>query len=329
MADIVSIDSEGSAQARAACRAEMDQRGISIKQASREVGVSNATLSKWLRGIYEGNVPAVTAQVAAWLQTRRENAARSLEAAGLDRFVSTGASAEIADALAYAHATADIVLVHGPSGRSKTRTARHYCATYAGATHMEATGAMARLAGLLGCVAEALGDHQRHSSALASERAIIRNLQGRGALLVIDEADNLRASLLDELRCIRDIAGCGLALIGSEQLRMTVARCPQILGRIGMRVNLRSLAAADVAAIAAGPLGRKPSAAEVRELTRAASRDGGLHTLRRILADAWKLARHEGVDGVDGDCLRTAIESVIDQEGSDADDDAIRKRVAA
>lgn len=331
MADIISIGGGDAETVRAACRAEMDAAGLPIKQASREMGkgVGTATLSRWLAGSYTGDVPAVTARVAAWLQTRREGAAHSLAAAGLDRFAKTAAAADIEDALAYAQATGDIVLIHGPSGRGKTRTAEHYRAAHTGVHYLEATPAMTTMAGLLAAVAEAIGEPGEMRSAREAERLVIRNLRGRGALLVIDEADYLRASLLDELCSIRNKSGCGLALIGYDSVRMTVARCPKVIGRVGMRVDLRVLPAADVAAIAAGPLGRRPGKAEVKALVKAARGKGGLHTLRRVLTEAWKLAQTEGREGIDAESLAVATEGVVDQENHDADDQPARAAEAA
>lgn len=331
MADIISIGGGDTETVRAACRAEMDAAGLSIKQASREMGkgVGTATLSRWLAGSYTGDVAAVTARVAAWLQTRREGAAHSLAAAGLDRFAKTAAAADIEDALAYAQATGDIVLIHGPSGRGKTRTAEHYRAAHTGVHYLGAMQSMTTMAGLLSCVAEAVGEPGEPRSALSAARLIIENLRGRGALLVIDEADLLNAALLTELRRIRDISGCGLALIGDDRLRMIAARRPQILGRLGMRVDLKTLAAADIAAIAAGPLGRRPGKAEVKALVAAARGKGGLHTLRRVLTEAWKLAQAEGREGIDAESLAVATEGVVDQENHGADDQPGRAAEAA
>ena len=262
---------DGTGAVRAACREVMEAAGLSIARASREIGLANVTLSRWLRGSYPGDVPKVTARVSFWLQTRREGAAHSLAGTGLDRLAVTGASAEIADALSHAQASGNIVLVHGPSGRGKTRTAVHYRAARTGVACLSATGAMVTMPGLLGCVLEAVCEYRERGSALEAERAIVESLRGRGALLMIDEAHYLRACLLDELRCIRDHAGRGLALIGNDGVRMTLERRPRILGRTGMRVDLRHLAERDVAAIAmAGPLGCRPGKAELKVLVRAA-----------------------------------------------------------
>ncbi len=224
MSNIVELG-DGTGAVRAACREAMQAAGLSIARASREIGIATATPGRWLRGSYPGDVPKVTARVSSWLQTRREGAAHSLAGAGPDRFAATGASAEIADALSYAQASGDIVLVHGPSGRGKTRTAAHYRAAHTGVACLSATGAMVTMPGLLGCVLEAVCGYRERGSALEAERAIVESLRGRGALLMIDEAHYLRAGLLDELRRIRDHAGCGLALIGSDGVRMTLERC--------------------------------------------------------------------------------------------------------
>ena len=315
MAEIIPIG-DGADRVRAACRAAMDSAGLSIAQASREIGdgVSAATLGRWLRGTYTGDVPAVTARIDAWILTRSEGDALSLAEAGLDRHAETDAATSIDDALAYAHSSKDIVLVHGPSGRGKTRAAERYRETHSRVFYMPATRAMITMVSLLECLGEAIGAYPASVSAISCERAIIDRLRQGSSLVIIDEAHHLRDALLDELRCIRDIAGCGLALIGNDAILMSIRRCPQILGRTGIRLNLSRLAAADVAAIAAAPLGRRPTKGELKPLVSAARGPGGLHTLRRVLAEAWKLARAEEREGIDSDCLMTALVAIVGLE---------------
>ena len=203
-----------------------------------------------------------------------------------------------------------MALVLGPSGRGKTWAAKRYCATRAGASFVRATRALGTMAGLLSRLSDAVGAGPHHASAADAETAIVSKLRDRGALIVIDEAHHLRAAQLDELRCIHDpeLAGCGLALIGDESIEMPLARCPQVIGRIGMRVELRTTEEADVAAIAAGPLGRRPNKRELKHLLAVARGPGGLHALRGVLAAAYMLARDEGADAIAPDHLAAAIE---------------------
>ena len=133
-------------------------------------------------------------------------------------------------ALSHAQAVGDVVLIHGSSGWGKTWAARHHCAGRAGAVFLSVTGACVTLSGLLHRLSDAAGAGGRHGSALEAETAIVSRLADRGALIVIDEAHHLRAHQIDELRCIRDMGNCGLALIGDDSVRMTLARCPQVMG---------------------------------------------------------------------------------------------------
>ena len=186
------------------------------------------------------------------------------------------------------------MLVHGRPGSGKSWAAARYCATRAAACRLQATGAVKTLPGLLGRVGAAVGVGSAHASALAAETAIVAWLEGRRALLVVDEAHHLGTRLLDELRCIRDLAGCGLALIGDDELWTALARtprCGQIVGGIGIRLPLGAPADADVLDLAAAVLSRRPKPGDAKALLAAARGPGGLHALRRLLARAWVIAK--------------------------------------
>ena len=98
---------------------------------------------------------------------------------------------------------------------------------------------------------------------------VIPRLEGRGALLAVDEAHHLAPRLLDELRCLYDMSECGLALIGGDELWSSLAgdrRCARVIGRIGIRLRLGAAAEADVLDLAAGVLGRRPEKGEAKRL---------------------------------------------------------------
>ena len=293
---------------RGACRQALETDGLSSAAGARQIGVSSTTLSTWLRDVYRGDSEAVAAKVRRWLDTRADAARRGVGGAGLDRHAETGAYCEVSAALAYGQANGDVVLIHGPSGRGKTWAARRHVQEWTGGHYLAVTGATVTLAGLLSRVADAVGAGGRHGSALEAEGAVVARLVGRQSLLVVDEAHHLRGQLLDELRCLRDLAGCGLALLGDDTIRVTLARCPQVVGRIGLRVDLRTQSTADVHEIAAGVLGRRPAAAEVRLLDAAATGPGGLHAVRRLMARAWLLARADERDAVTAQDLAAAAE---------------------
>ncbi|MYD77340.1 MAG: hypothetical protein F4244_12240, partial [Gammaproteobacteria bacterium] len=107
---------------RRACASELEDYGVSIAKAAAEIGrgVSQATLSQWLRGTYRGDVEAVTGRIGRWLATRAEARERGLDASGLDRHVPLGVTDEVEAALGYAQATGDMVAIHGRAGVGKT-----------------------------------------------------------------------------------------------------------------------------------------------------------------------------------------------------------------
>ena len=325
MGDVRKLDAgAGKRDLRAELRAEIAAAGLTVTAAAQEIGRSNATISRWLKGIYKGDVPAVDALVARWLETRAEVAKRSIADAGLDRHAETGAAAEIMGALTYAQAAGDIVTIIGRSGRGKTWASQRYCNAKSGAFLMSASGATLSLPGLLGQVAEAIGvDLPPRTPALEAESKIIERLRGRNFLLVVDEAHHLRDKLLDELRIIRDRAGCGLALIGDESIRMALTRCDQVAGRVGLKVDLSVQPEGDVAEIATGPLGRRPIKAELKILVAAARGPGGLHALRRLLGRAWMVAHREGRAAIEpADILEAADEGIAAEEGETGDEAA-------
>lgn len=311
LADIAELGTTSAV--RAACRAELEAHNLSHARAAREMGrgVSSATLSKWLRDTYEGDNAAVTARVRTWLETRREQAQHAVGGAGLDRHVDIGVTENIETVLAYGQASGDVVLIHGRRGTGKSHALERYCGSRSAAHLVVASGAMTTVAGLLKRVAEAVDAGGQHGSALDTETAIVARLQGRNALLAVDEADQLPPRLLDELRCIRDLAKCGLALAGGDAVWTTITRserCDSLFGRIGWRLTLGAPEDVDVREIAAGVLGRKPAPSEAKLLVAAARGGGGMHALRRLLVRAWVSARGQKRDAITAHDLAVAAE---------------------
>ena len=304
---------------RAAFQVELEQSGLSPARAADQIGRHASSITRWLNGTYTGDNEAVAADVERWLETRADAAKHSLDGAGLDRHAETTASRQITSALAYAHAAGDIVAIIGKPGRGKTWASEHYCAGRTNAFYLSVSSAVFSLPGLLSSVGEAIGAGRHHRSALEAERTIIDRLHDRQALIVVDEAHHLRDKLLDELRIIRDRAGCGLALVADETIRMALARCQQVDGRIGLKIDLATQPTADVEDIAAGILGRQPTKAELETLNAVGSGPGGLHAMRRLLGRARMVAQAAGRDTIEaGDITAAADEGVATEEGTAA-----------
>ena len=302
---------------RAAFEIELEQSGLSTTRAADQIGRHASSITRWLNGTYTGDNDAVADDVERWLDTRADAARRSLDGAGLDRHAETTASRQINSLLAYVHAAGDIVAIIGKPGRSKTWASERYCAGRTNAFYLSVSSAVFSLPDLLSLVGEAIGTGRHHRSALEAERTIIDRLRDRQALIVADESHHFRDKLLDELRIIRDRSGCGLALVADETIRMALARCQQVDGRIGLKIDLATQPMADVEDIAAGVLGRRPSKTERKTLNAVGRGSGGLHAMRRLLARAWMVAQAAGRDEIEaGDITAAADEGVAADEGA-------------
>ena len=322
MDNVTHLDpADASRDLRKTLQVELDASGISKARAAAQMGRHASSLSRWLNGTYTGDNERVAADVARWLETRADAARHSLDGAGLDRHSETAAYNQITTALGYAQATGDIVTVIGKPGRGKTWAVQRYCEAKTGAYYFPASAAITKMPGLLSRVGGAIGAGSTFRSALEGETAVIDHLRGHGeALLVVDEAQHLRDRLLDELRVIRDQAGCGLALVADETIRMALNRLPQIQGRVGLAIDLKAQPEADVEQIAAGVLKRAPSRGEVKTLNAVARGAGGLHALRRVLGGAYMIARSDGRQAIEAADIEAAkAEGVAAEEGATAE----------
>ncbi len=280
-----------------AVAAEMAGYGLSQTDAARGIGVGTAMFNRWLNGRHEGDNDRLAGKARLWLETRAEAREHTLLPAGLDAHAELGVTGEVMATLAHAQATGDVVLIHGRSGTGKSRALRRYADTRAGVHLLTVTCGITSLAGLYGRIARTL-DADGRRTALEMEDAILARLEGRQALLAIDEAQHLSARLVDALRGLRDLSGAGLALVGDDTIRMTLGRCPQVTGRIGIRAGLTAPGQMDVTALVTGVLGRAPERAEREAALAAATGPGGMHALRRLLARAFMIARADGRDAI-------------------------------
>ena len=98
---------------------------------------------------------------------------------------------------------------------------------------------------------------------------------------------------------------------------MALARCQQVDGRIGLKIDLATQPMADVEDIAAGVLGRRPSKTELKTLNTVGKGPGGLHAMRRLLGRAWMVAQAAGRASIGpADITAAADEGVAADEGA-------------
>ncbi len=291
------IENEGCDQiatVRSRFAAEVKTSGLSVTAAAREIGVSSATASLFLRGVYSGDNALVARQIKNWLATRADRRALGLH---LDAHANLAVTSELMTDLATAQASADCLVVHGCAGAGKTYALRHYAESRSNVVVAIMSPAVGTPMSVLSRLARVLHMGSSAANAAALEDILVERLGGRGALLVIDEAHHLRPALLDEVRILYDRTGCGLALVGNDPLWPRLAgseRAAQIVSRVGIRRRLGSPSQADLHILAGTLLGRELGRQERTVITAMGRRAGGLRAVAKAMRDAHALARAEG-----------------------------------
>ena len=280
---------------REAVRTLMEERGWSLGDAATRIGISDSTVSLWLRGSYRGNNTRIGTLVRRWLDTELDVSA--LRAAGLDRHADLAVTDQVERALRHAHANGDCVVVYGAAGAGKTWGLTRHCGSSSGAWYTAMSPALTTPAAVLRRIARALDVGGGLTTAARLEQAVVDRLAVGSTLLAIDEAHHLTQPLLDVVRCVHDAAGCGLALAGNEPLWARLAsgeRAAQLVSRVGLTYRLRRPTEADVLQLAATLLGT-PATGTARAAVLTAGRGiGGLRAVRKLIGQAHILAAGDG-----------------------------------
>ncbi|MGH7813388.1 MAG: AAA family ATPase [Candidatus Binataceae bacterium] len=261
----------------------------SITEIAAEADLGASTLSQFLSGTYHGNLAAVAAKLARWLELREERAAADALMPEAAAFAMTPTAKQILATLTNAQNFSWVVEIDGAPGVGKTLAARHYRETHPAVAIVTASPDCAGLVPFLDevCVALKL-THGSFAGALRLSRRIQAHLAGKKKyLLIVDEAQHLSLPALEMVRSLHDKTGAGIALLGSALLHQAIrgserGERAQIRSRVAMRLPLRTAAAGDVDRILDS--WKLRGTAERKFLAEIARRAGALRTMVRTLA---------------------------------------------
>lgn len=192
--------------------------GWSKSEVSKRSGVPAGTLWQWFDGSYRGVIRNVSDRLARWLDSVAEMTATAARVPVAPGFVMTPTAREMTDALIFAQAMPEIVVITTGAGVGKTHTLREFCRTRAHADLVTMRPTTSSVHGMLLELGLALDVTERNPAKL--DRTIGNKLRrnGRHTLLAIDEAQNLTDQAVNQLRYFLDDYGVGIALIGNEEL---------------------------------------------------------------------------------------------------------------
>ena len=209
----------------------------------------------------------------------------------------------------YAMDCGGIVLLEGPSGAGKTYALENFCLENDKAWFVEMSPAVCTPAAVLSTIAAALHLGDVSGGPVPVQRAIERRFLRDCSLLVVDEAHHLSEAALDQVRCIRGDARCGLVLAGNPPLwtRVASGKRTALFSRLDHAELLKPASEEDAIALAQTLAGRDLGA-KGRDAAVVASRGAaGFRGVVKMMKVAGVLARGAGRSEVgDGDIASAA-----------------------
>jgi DNA transposition AAA+ family ATPase len=282
-------------QIRLAIREVSAEDRISFNEIARRSGVAGSTFSAWLNDSYKGNTNHISQAARIFLKSRAAQAQVKLVAPKRTDFVMTPSAEAFMSILSQAQYEPDMITLVGEPGVGKSEACREYQRRNSNVWMLTGEPDMKSPYVMLEYLCDLLD--VRESSSVRRSRAISRFLRGRNGLIIIDEAQLMSLTALDQLRVYHDNPDVrvGIALVGHPDLKARMsgggprAQFAQLDSRFGMHMSRKKPLAGDVAALldAEGIEGDN----ERRLLRAVANRPGALRKMHRTLRAARMLAR--------------------------------------
>lgn len=241
----------------------MSEKGLSQAKAAPMMGISQTALSQWRRSIYDnGNIDEVESKLAEFFCAQDELDA-SLEKAlpfkPVQDYIPTSISEDIVKLIRYCQLERGMVVIHGDAGIGKTKGAEKFAKENPSSTiYIQVTPSSGTLNSILRLLARELKVPASRCN-LDLMLDIREKLDGTNKIIIIDEAQHLKLSALEEIRTLSDPntitgqTGTGIVLIGNTEVYSRMvgkqeARFAQLFSRIKMNryYNTRKVSVDDV-----------------------------------------------------------------------------------
>jgi DNA transposition AAA+ family ATPase len=230
--------------------ATLDKYGITQNRAAKDIGYSSPVLSDYRNNKYAGDVEGLEEAIVKWIgRTEQAHARKKVPVVETDQL------RRIVNAIAMAHAEGDIALIVDDAGGGKTTAARRYAEQNPRTTiYIDVVKGMNARALVLK-VAEGLGIDTIQVNQQSLIQNVSASLADRNMVVILDEADYLRADALEfSRRLVNDLGRSGLVLIGLPRLTGTIQNLKndhrQLESRIGVYLSLAGLTKKDAKKIA-------------------------------------------------------------------------------
>jgi DNA transposition AAA+ family ATPase len=231
-------------------KAVIEREGGNLTDYAKAAGIPYSTFHAWYQGKYTGDIQRVTGETIVWLESREERERAAFIVPKDVPYVALPTATKFQEAMLFAMIMPEISVVAGSAGLGKTTAASHFAAQHPHVWLVTIEPCSKTTYPMLSAIAEEMEITEKIQTKLS--KAIGAKVKGVEGLIIIDEAQHLESSAVDQLRSLHDKYGIGIVLMGNEKVYAKLegedrsVNFAQLFSRIGRRVTQAKPVARDL-----------------------------------------------------------------------------------
>ena len=236
-----------------------EENNISYAKIAKAINIGSSTLSEFRRGTYTGDVKALTEKVEAFLERHKKKMRRidfSVDtevkkrifyaAQVIENYVASNVMTQTID-------SAKIAYIYGRAGIGKTHALMEWAKQYKGRALFITAETGITVVGLIKKIARELRIDANGNNTESIKQRIKDSVKFTETIIVIDEGEHLKPSIIDIVRSLADQTGVGIIIAGTEALKSKIYSQTKgyeyLYSRAVINMTLRELNIDDVSKI--------------------------------------------------------------------------------
>lgn len=236
-----------------------EENNISYAKIAKAINIGSSTLSEFRRGTYTGDVKTLTEKVEAFLERHKKKMRRidfSVDtevkkrifyaAEVIENYVASNVMTQTID-------SAKIAYIYGRAGIGKTHALMEWAKQYKGRALFITAETGITVVGLIKKIARELRIDANGNNTESIKQRIKDSVKFTETIIVIDEGEHLKPSIIDIVRSLADQTGVGIIIAGTEALKSKIYSQTKgyeyLYSRAVINMTLRELNIDDVSKI--------------------------------------------------------------------------------
>lgn len=236
-----------------------EENNISYAKIAKAINIGSSTLSEFRRDTYTGDVKALTEKVEAFLERHKKKMRRidfSVDtevkkrifyaAEVIENYVASNVMTQTID-------SAKIAYIYGRAGIGKTHALMEWAKQYKGRALFITAETGITVVGLIKKIARELRIDANGNNTESIKQRIKDSVKFTETIIVIDEGEHLKPSIIDIVRSLADQTGVGIIIAGTEALKSKIYSQTKgyeyLYSRAVINMTLRELNIDDVSKI--------------------------------------------------------------------------------